>query len=42
MSFPISPMDSDAAILSRLIEPEVDNLLAEVAWYLLSLGFLPA
>jgi hypothetical protein len=39
MSSPISPMDSDAAILSRLIEPEVENLPAEVARYLLSLDF---
>jgi hypothetical protein len=39
MSSPISPVDSDAAILSRLIEPEVDNLPAEVARYLLSLDF---
>ena len=39
MSSPISPVDSDAAILSRLIEPEVENLSPEVARYLLSLDF---
>jgi hypothetical protein len=39
MSSPIAPVDSDAAILSRLIEPEVENLPAEVARYLLSLDF---
>jgi hypothetical protein len=39
MNSPISPVDSDAAILSRLIEPEVKNLPPEVAQYLLSLDF---
>jgi len=39
MSSPISPVDSDAAILSRLIEPEVENLPPEVARYLLNLDF---
>jgi hypothetical protein len=39
MSLPISSVDSDAAILSRLIEPEVENLPAEVARYLLGLDF---
>jgi len=32
-------VDSDAAILSRLIEPEVENLPPEVARYLLNLDF---
>jgi hypothetical protein len=39
MSSPISPVDSDAAILTRLIEPEVENLPPGVARYLLSLDF---
>jgi hypothetical protein len=39
MSSPTSPVDSDAAILSRLIEPEIENLPPEVARYLLSLDF---
>jgi hypothetical protein len=39
MSSSISPVDSDAAILSRLIEPEIENLPAEGARYLLSLDF---
>jgi hypothetical protein len=39
MSSPISSVDSDAAILSRLIEPEVENLPPEVARYLLKLDF---
>lgn len=34
-----SPVDSDAAILSRLIEPDVKNLPPEVARYILSLEF---
>jgi hypothetical protein len=39
MSSPTSAVDSDAAILSRLIEPEIGNLPPEVARYLLSLDF---
>jgi hypothetical protein len=39
MSSPPSPIDSDAAILSRLIEPELENLPPKVAGYLLSLDF---
>jgi hypothetical protein len=39
MSSPTPPVDSDAAILSRLIEPEIENLPPEVARYLLSLDF---
>jgi hypothetical protein len=39
MGSPMSPADSDAEILSRLIGPEVENLPAEVARYLLSLDF---
>jgi hypothetical protein len=39
MSSPNSPVDNDAAILSRLIDPELDNLPSEVARYLLSLDF---
>jgi hypothetical protein len=39
MSSPTSPVDSDAAILSRLIEPELENLPPEAARYLLSLDF---
>jgi hypothetical protein len=39
MSSPISPVDSDSAILSRLIEPEVENLPPDVARYLLGLDF---
>lgn len=34
MSSPPSPIDSDAAFLSRLIEPELENLPPEVAGYL--------
>jgi len=37
MSSPTSPVDSDAAILSRLVE--LENLPPEVARYLLSLDF---
>jgi hypothetical protein len=36
---PISPVDSDSAILSRLIEPEIENLPPHVVWYLLGLDF---
>jgi hypothetical protein len=32
-------VDSDAAILSRLIAPDIENLPPEVARYLLSLAF---
>jgi hypothetical protein len=39
MSSPTSPVDSDAAILSRLIEPALENLPPEVTRYLLSLDF---
>jgi hypothetical protein len=39
MSSPISPVDSDVAILSRLIEAEVESLPLEVARYLLGLDF---
>jgi hypothetical protein len=39
MSSPTSPVDSDAAILSRLIQPELENLPPEVARYLLSVDF---
>jgi hypothetical protein len=31
MSSPIFPVDNDAAILSRLIEPELENLPPDVA-----------
>jgi hypothetical protein len=39
MSSSSSPVDSDAEILNRLIEPKVENLPPEVARYLLSLDF---
>jgi hypothetical protein len=39
MSSPTSPVESDVAILSRLIEPELKNLPTEVDRYLLSLDF---
>jgi hypothetical protein len=39
MSFSCSHTASDAAILSRLIEPEVESLPPEAARYILSLEF---
>jgi hypothetical protein len=35
----MTPLNSEAAILKRVIEPEVDDLSPETARYILQLGF---
>ena len=35
----MTPLNSEAAILKRMIEPEADDLPAEAAHYILRLGF---